>query len=152
MGKEAKIGLAVIAILLIVFGVVLAKRLTGSASADQQSTAEESKDGTSGSPSDSQDGSGSRSRSPNVLSIKASSNSPPDRSSAEQRDWQYENDPAHPGEGYPSGKAFRNYGMPTGSAGAATGVEDADAPPQPPLNKQHRAAILQLDCQCRQQE
>ncbi len=49
MGKEAKIGLAVIAILLITFGVVLAKRLSGSNDGSAEAAAAEKDPKTGGS-------------------------------------------------------------------------------------------------------
>ncbi len=48
MGKEAKVGLAVILILLITFGVVLARRLSGPAEPPQASASAEKVKGTSG--------------------------------------------------------------------------------------------------------
>lgn len=48
MGKEAKIGLAVILILLITFGVVLARRLTGSDDASDKTSTEAKAKGTAG--------------------------------------------------------------------------------------------------------
>ena len=127
MGKEAKIGVAFIAVLLIIFGVVLANKFSGPDESDEQAAGEMD----DGDESDSDNGSDSGNAT--VVSIGGIGEQPPDRTAIDDADWEYVDPLRTSGASDPPSMGpDPNYGMPRESSTAATGgMGNASQPPLP---------------------